>query len=115
MTPPLALDTIIGEFDPNTEAWVLQDRDTRKYVIISDNRFPGRKPVRFFMRKEDAEAVLLELNDANPKMSSREIYPVKVSLIPAIRGIASDTNPEHADAFVVHSPNEVYEFIRERE
>ena len=114
MTSPLTLDTIIGELGPNAEAWVLQDRDTGKYVIIPDDRFPGRKPVRFFMRREDAEAILIELNDANPNMAGKEIYPVKVRLVPAIRGIAADTNPHNADAFVVHSPNEVYEFIRER-
>jgi|SRR3990172_4160458 len=114
MTQPLALDTIIDKFDQNDEAWVLQDRDTGKYVIIPDNRFPGRKPVRFFMRREDAEAILIELNDVNLKMLGKNIYPVKVRLIPAIRGIAADINPDNADAFVVHSPNEVYEFIRER-
>jgi hypothetical protein len=115
MTSPLALDTIIAELDQNAEAWVLQDKDSGKYLIIPDNRFPGRKPVRFFMRREDAEAVLIELNDVNPKMASKGIFPVKVRLIPAIRGISSDTNPENADAFVVHTPNEVYEFIRERQ
>lgn len=73
MTQPLALDTIIGEFDQNDEAWVLQDRDTGKYVIIPDNLFPGRKPVRFFMRREDAEAILIKLNDVNPKMSSKDL------------------------------------------
>ncbi len=113
MTQPLSLDVILSELDENTEAWVLQDLPSGKYVIIPDNRYPGRKPVRFFMRREDAEAVLMELIDVNPKLAKKEIYPVKVRLIPALRGIATDKNPENADAFVVHSVNEVYEFLRE--
>lgn len=114
MTEPLSLEVMLSELDEDTEAWVLQDVPSGKYVIIPDSRFPGRKPVRFFMRREDAEAVLMELIDVNPKLSKKEIYPVKVRLIPALKGIANDKNPENADAFVVHSVNEVYEFIRER-
>jgi hypothetical protein len=113
MTQPLSLEVTLSELDVNAEAWVLQDMPTGKYVIIPDSRYPGRKPVRFFMRREDAEAVLMELIDVNPNLSQKEIYPVKVRLIPAIKGIASDTNPDNADAFVVHSVNEVYEFLRE--
>ncbi len=113
MTKPLSMDVILAELDENAEAWVLQDRPSGQYVIIPDNRYPGRKPVRF-MRREDAEAVLTELIDVNPKLAKKEIYPVKVRLIPALRGIATDNNPENADAFVVHSVNEIYEFLRER-
>jgi hypothetical protein len=114
MTKPLELDTILSELDDNAQAWVLQDRDSGKYLIIPDSRFPGRKPVRFFMRREDAEGLLAEVLGANPSLRGKDIYPTRVALVPALRGIASDTNPNNADSFVVHSPNEVYEFLRDR-
>jgi hypothetical protein len=114
MTKPLELDTILAEFDDSAQAWVLQDRNSGKYLIVPDPRFPGRKPVRFFMRQEDAEALLTEVLEANPSLRDKEIYPTRVALIRALRGIASDTNPNNADSFVVHSPNEVYEFLRDR-
>ena len=115
MTKPLSLDTILGEFSEDYEAWVLQDKTTGQYVIIPDDRFPGRKPIRFFMKREDAEGLLMELNDVNEKLRHRRIFPVKVKLKRAIQGIAADTDPDHADAFVVHSANEVFEWLRERE
>jgi len=105
---------MLSEFDENTEAWVLKDVTSGKYVIIPDSRYPGRKPIRFFMRREDAEAVLMELIDVNPQLARKEIYPFKVRLIPSLKGITSDTNPDNVDAFVVHSVNEVYEFLKER-
>ena len=114
MTKPLELDTILSELDADARAWVLQDRASGKYLIVPDPRFPGRKPVRFFMRREDAEAVLTEVLDANLSLRGKDIYPTQVALIPALHGIASDTNPDNADSFVVHSPNEVYEFLRDR-
>lgn len=114
MTAPLQLETILSEFSGDAEAWVLQDETSGKYVVIPDARFPGRRPIRFFMRREDAEAMLHELIEVNSKLRGKEIYPVKVKLHTAIRGIASDTNPANADAFVVHSSNEVYDWVRDR-
>ena len=115
MTSPLKLETILSEFSEDADAWVLQDRVSGKYVIIPDSRFPGRKPIRFFMRREDAIDLLQELNDENPNLGDKEIYPFKVKLLESLRRIASDTNPDNADAFVVHSPNEVYQYLRERQ
>jgi len=114
MTEPLSLDTILTEFSDDYEAWVLQDRETEQYVVIPDDRFPGRKPIRFFMKRGDAEALLIELIEVNPVLRDRDIFPVKVNLKQAIHRIASDTNPQHADAFIVHSPNEVYEWMRDQ-
>ena len=115
MTEPLSLDVILAEFDDNSEAWVLQDETSKQYVVIPHNKYPGRRPIHFFLRKEDAEALLMELNEENWYLKNKNIFPVKVKLIPAIKVIAADKNPDNADAFVVHSPNEVYEYIRARE
>ena len=49
--------------------------------------------------------------EANEQLRDKDIIPTKVKLKPAITGIASDKNPDHADSFVVHSPNEVFEYI----
>lgn len=111
---PLSLDVILTEFDVNSEAWVLQDETSKRYVVIPHSKYPGRRPIHFFLRKEDAEAILLELNEENRNLKNKNIFPVKVKLIPAIKGIAADKNPDNADAFVVHSPNEVYEYIRDK-
>jgi hypothetical protein len=115
MTLPLKLEDILSEFSEDADAWVLRDRASGKYVIIPDPRFPGRKPIRFFMRREDAMDLLQELNEENPALRDKELYPSKVKLLESIRQISSDTNPANADAFVVHSPNEVYEYIRDRQ
>jgi hypothetical protein len=73
VTRPLDIDTILCDLDDDARAWVLQDRDSGKYVIIPDDRYPGRKPVRFFRRREDAEALLIELLDVNPSLRDKEI------------------------------------------
>lgn len=59
--------------------------------------------------------MLQELNEENATLRYKEVYPFKVKLLESLRRIASDTNPDNADAFVVHSPNEVYEYIREQQ
>ncbi|MBI5462793.1 MAG: hypothetical protein HY941_11475 [Gammaproteobacteria bacterium] len=114
MTDPLSLETIQAEFSENTEAWVLQDKQSKKYVTIPHPKYPGRSPIHFFMSKNDAESVLTEILDANFALGNREIFPVKVKLLQAIRGIAADKTAGNADGFVVHPPNEVFEFVRQQ-
>lgn len=114
MTNPLPLDVLESEFDDQKEAWVLRDVTSKLYVVVPDDRYPGRRPVRFFLRREDADAMLRELKTANKKLAKRKIEAIKVKLLPSLRSIAADTNPANADAFVVHSPNEVFEFVRDR-
>jgi hypothetical protein len=111
---PVELDAILSEFDDDAEAWVLQDQDSMKYVIIPDSKNPTRKPVRFFMKCEDAKSIFEEIKKENPYLKNKNIMPIKVKLKPSLKSIAMDKNPENADSFVVHGPNEVYEFIRDR-
>jgi hypothetical protein len=47
-------------------------------------------------------------------LDHKAILREKVKLVPAIKGIAADKKPRNADSFVVHSPNEVDEWLRER-
>jgi len=114
MTEPIPLEVLEQEFDDDKEAWVLRDTRSQKYVIVPDDRFPGRRPIRFFLRKGDAEALLTAIREENAALRGRRISAVKVKLLPAARRIAADKNPDHADSFVVHSPNEVFDFVRRR-
>jgi hypothetical protein len=114
MSRTIKLEDVISEFSEDDEVWTLQDSKSKKYVIIPDERFPGRKPVRFFLKKEDAEAVLKETRRENALLKNKKIIPIKVKLLRAARGMATDTNPRNADSFVLHGPVEVYEFVRDR-
>ena len=53
MIQPLSLDVIEGEFSEEYKAWVIQGKNV-KFLVIPDDRFPGRKPIRFFMSQSDA-------------------------------------------------------------
>jgi len=114
MTDPLSLDTILSEFSEESEAWVLQDTQSKKYVTIPHPKYPGRDPIHFFMSQNDAEAVLQEILDVNWALRNRNIFPTKVKLLLACRSIAADKTASGADGFVAHPPNEVYEFIRQQ-
>ena len=48
MTNPLPLDLILSEFNENSDAWVLQDRKSKKYVTIPHSKYPERITVHFF-------------------------------------------------------------------
>ena len=115
MTQPLPLDTVLSEFSEKSEAWVLQAKRSGKYLTIPDNRFPGRRPVRFFMSRLDADRMLTEVLKVNPSLAAENISSVSIKLLQALRSIAADKTPGNADSFVVHSPNEVYDFLRDRQ
>ncbi len=113
MANPLSLDLILSEFNENSDAWVLQDIKSKRYVTIPHSKYPGRNTIHFFLIKSDAELMLMEILDVNVEMKKYDIFPISVKLKRAIRGIAADNTPENADSFAVHTPNEVFEFIRE--
>ena len=107
MTEPLSIETILAEFNDNSEAWVLQDKTSQKYVYIPHPKYPDRNPVHFFLSKADAERVLTEILEVNQNLRNRNILPVSVKLLKAIKSIAADKT----SGFVVHPPNEVFEFV----
>ncbi|MFZ4702041.1 MAG: hypothetical protein ACOYMG_18505 [Candidatus Methylumidiphilus sp.] len=114
MTDPLSLDTIQSEFSEQSEVWVLQDTKSKKYVTIPHPKYPSRNPIHFFMSRDDAESVLQEILDVNWALKNRNIVATKVKLLLACRSIAADKTHDNADGFVVHPPNEVYEFLRQQ-
>lgn len=110
MIKPLELDVIESEFSEDYKAWAIQ-AGSGEYLVIPDNRFPGRQPIRFFMSEADAQRVLDAVLGVKPELRNAKLEPVDLPLLDSLRRIASDKNPNHADSFVVHSPNEVYEFV----
>jgi len=110
MTEPLSLETILNELSDEDETWVLQNQQSGRYLTIPDDRFPGRLPIRFFLSRQDAESVLQQVLKVK-SFQHAHIAAVKVKTKQAIASIARDNTPGHADAFVVHSPNEVFEFL----
>jgi hypothetical protein len=115
MDEPLDLDTLLSEFGEEKEAWVLQDRESGLYVTIPHPKYPGRSLIHFFLSRENAQDVLMELLDENERLRDKEIFPVAVRLLQAARGIAAGSGKAgNADSFVVHSANEVYTFLRDR-
>jgi hypothetical protein len=114
MTDPLSLETIISEFSEDTEAWVLKDASSQQYVAIPHPKYPGRRPLHFFLSRGDAEAILTEILDVNPTLRGKDIFPSQVKLLQAARTIATKPAPGGIDGFVVHPPNEVFEFVRQQ-
>ena len=111
---PLPLDTVLSEFSEDSEAWVIQSKNNEKYLTIPDDRYPGRKPIRFFLSKLGAERVLAEVLKVNPSLTTQRLEPINVKMLQALRSLSADKTPEHADSFVIHSPNEVYEFVHNK-
>lgn len=114
MTEPLSLEAIQSVFSEDTEMWVLKEQSSGQYVAIPHPKYPGRRPLHFFMSRADAEAMLTEILDVNPGLRGKDIFPAKVKLLQAARSIAAKPVPGGIDSFVVHSPNEVYEFLRNK-
>lgn len=115
MTEPIALDVILSNFSNNDDAWVLRDAGSGKFVTIPHPEYPGRRPIHFFMSYDDANDFFLQaILPQNQSFRGKTIAPFKVKLLESLRGIASTTGPDMADGFVLHSPNEVYEFLRDR-
>jgi hypothetical protein len=114
MDEPISLETILCEFPEDYEAWVLQDTASRLYVTIPHSKYPGREPIHFFMRQDNAVDVLAEIGSVNDAIRKRRIIAVKVNLHRALHNIAQDRTPGHADGFVVHGPNEVLAWLSDR-
>jgi hypothetical protein len=109
MADPLELDTILAEFSEEDPAWVLRDAGSGKYVTIPHAKYPGRNIFHFFMSELDCKRILEALALEAPALRGRKIQVTEIKLKQAIRGVAGSGNP--ADGFVVHTPNEVFEYL----
>jgi hypothetical protein len=111
---PISLEVLMSEVPDDAVAWVLQDQTSQKYVTVPDSRYKGKRPVRFFLSKADADDVLSEILKVSETLQGANIKAVQVKLKLALKSLADENRPNMADSFVVHSPNEVFEFLRDR-
>jgi len=113
MIEPLPLETILAEFNEAAKAWVLRDVTSGKYVIIPHPEYPDRVIIHFFLNPTQAEKMRKKIRNVSPALKNRKIAVEEVKLLRACRSIAADKTAEHADSFVVHPYNEVWEFLNE--
>lgn len=113
MTEPLSLETILGEFNENAEAWILRDAESGKYVVIPHPAYPERNISHFFLNPKQAEDVMQRIHEASPMLKDRKLVVAEVKLLQSCRDIAAEKNSKYGDGFVVHPYNEVWEFLNE--
>jgi hypothetical protein len=59
MTKALSIETLLNEFDENTEVWMLADTSKFPYKYPRVPQNDGRQFYRFFLRKSDAQDLLI--------------------------------------------------------
>jgi hypothetical protein len=110
MIQPMSLDKFLREFSEEDKAWVIQANSGR-YLVVPDNRFPGRRPIVFFNSRYDASRLLKAIMEVRPALETQRLIEVKVRLLETLRGIAADRSLAQADSFVVLSTDEVSDLI----
>ena len=113
MSEPLDIDTILSEFSEEDTAWVLREEDSGKNVLIPHSKYPGRNIFHFFLSELDAKRLIDVLMVESPALRGRRIAAYEVRLKQALRGIDNSGNAD--DGFVVHTPNEVFDFLWNRD
>jgi hypothetical protein len=110
MIQPQSLDVLLGEYSEQHRVWAIQAW-SGKFLAIPDQRFPGRRPVRFFTSEYDATRVLDVILEAKPTLFKQRFEVVEVLLLEALRKVKADKTPPSADSFVLNTPDEVYAII----
>ena len=110
MIQPQSLDVLLGEYSEGFRVWAIQAW-SGKFLAIPDQRFPGRRPIRFFTSAYDAMRVRDAVLDAKPAFFKLKFEIVEVSLLQALRKAKTDKTPPRADSFVLNTPDEVYAII----
>jgi len=105
MTEPLSLETILGEFNENAEAWILRDAESGKYVVIPHPDYPERNITHFFLNPKQAEDVMQRIREASLMLKDRKLAVEEVKLLQTCRDIAAEKNSKYEDGFVVHRHN----------
>jgi hypothetical protein len=105
-------DVVLREFSEEYMAWVIQ-ANSGKYLVIPDNRFPGRRPIVFFKSRYDASRLIEAITKVRPGLETKGLIEVEVRLLETLRGIAADRRRAQADCYVILAPNEVSDLIRQ--
>ena len=112
MIQPRSLDVTLGEFDEDSRAWAIQGRSGR-YLTVPDLRFPGRRTIRFFTTQYDAARVMDAVLEVRPELDVHKLVPVEVRLLEALRHAVTEKTPPRAESFTIHTPSEVYDFVKQ--
>lgn len=110
MIQPQSLNVLLGEYSEQYHVWAIQAW-SGKFLAVPDERFPGRRPARFFITEYDAMRLRDAVLDAKPTMSKLKLEIVEVPLLEALRNIKADRIAPLADSFVINSHDEVYSII----
>jgi hypothetical protein len=110
MIQPQSLNVLLGEYSEGYRVWAIQAW-SGKFLAIPDQRFPGRRPVRFFTSDYDAMRVRDAVVEAKPMMFKHRFEIVEVFLLEALRKVKADKIPPCADSFVVNTPDEVFSLL----
>ncbi|MGD0939681.1 MAG: hypothetical protein ABR905_08200 [Terracidiphilus sp.] len=110
MIQPQSLDVLLGEYSELHRVWAIRAW-SGKFLVIADQRFPGRRPVRFFTSEYDAMRVRDAILEAKPMMFKQRFEIVEVPLLDALRKVKAEKTPPVADSFVLNTPDEVYPVI----
>lgn len=110
MIQPQSLDVLLGEYSELHRVWAIQAW-SGKFLAIPDQRFPGRRPVRFFTSEYDAKRVMETMLEVKPALFKHRFEVVEVLLLEALRKIKADKTPPTADSFVLNAHDEVYSVI----
>jgi len=110
MIQPQSLDVLLGEYSEGHRVWAIEAW-SGKFLAIPDQRFPGRRPIRFFTSEYDATRVRDAVLEAKPMLFKHRFEVVEVGLLLALRKAKADKIPPIADSFVVNTSDEVYPII----
>lgn len=110
MIQPQSLNVLLGEYSEMQRVWAIRAW-SGKFFSLSDQRFPGRRPVRFFTSEYDARRVRDAVLEAKPMMFKMRFEIVEVPLLDALRKVKSDNIPPLADSFVINTSDEVYPIL----
>lgn len=110
---PLELDDILADFSEEDRGWMIFDAITGARLNLPDRaRYPGVEIVRLFLSEQDARSVIDRTKAAgSKKIANAVLVPVPVPLLETMRGIAARRDAGEKIGYVVHGPNEVYDFL----
>jgi len=109
--PPLDLDDVLAEFGEDDQAWMIFDVLSGARLNLPDDKYPGTEIVRMFLSEADARTVIDRTKTAgSAKIQNAVLVPVAVPLLQTMRGIAARRDAGEKVGYVVHGPNEVYDF-----
>jgi hypothetical protein len=110
MIQPQSLDVLLGEYTEQQRVWAIR-AGSGKFLAIPDQRFPGRRPIRFFTSDYDARRVRDAVLEMKPALWGRRYEVVEVALLETLRKVKADKIGLRADSFVINSSDEVFGVI----